>query len=177
MIGATIFFTQAQYLYQNDVGQDIVTTPRDAGLSYEDVWLDAAPEVKLHGWFVPHPSARGTVLLFHGNASSIGNWLEWPRLFHHLGYAAFIIDYRGFGRSTGTPSEQGTHEDASAAWRYLTATRGITAKDIVIVGHLLGGAVAAELAARVTPRALVLQSTFTAFPDLAADIYPWLPTR
>jgi len=178
-VGLTLllFFTQARYIYQPDVGRDITSTPRDASLAYEDVWLDVAPGVRLHGWFLPHPAARGAVLFFHGNAGSIAGRLGWLRLFHDLGYATFIIDYRGFGRSSGKPDEQGTYADASAAWRYLTATRGIAAQDVVIVGESLGGAVAAELAARVSPRALVLQSTFTSIPDLAADIYPWLPVR
>lgn len=177
-IGLTLllFFTQARYIYQTDVGRDITTTPRDANLAYEEVWLDATPGVKLHGWFLPHPTARGTVLFFHGNAGSIAR-LDWLRLFHDLGYATFIIDYRGFGRSTGKPDEQGTYTDASTAWRYLTTTRGIAAHDVVIVGESLGGAVATELATRVSPRALVLQSTFTSIPDLAAGIYPWLPVR
>lgn len=177
-VGLTLllFFTQARYIYQTEVGRDITSTPQDARLAYEEVWLDAAPGVTLHAWFLPHPAARGTVLFFHGNAGSIAR-LDWLRLFHDLGYATFIVDYRGFGRSTGQPDEQGTYDDASAAWRYLTTTRGIAAHDVVIVGESLGGAVAAELATRVSPRALVLQSTFTSIPDLAADIYPWLPVR
>src|SRR5690606_12735271 len=129
------------------------------------------------GWFVGRPEPKGVALILHGNAGSIALRLDWLRMFHDLGYARFIIDYRGYGRSSGTPTEQGTYEDARLAWSHLVTERGFAARDIVLFGESLGGAIAAHVAARETPRALVLHSTFTSIPDLAAQIYRFLPVR
>src|SRR6185436_14011406 len=85
--------------------------------------------------------------------------------------------YRGYGRSTGSPSEEGTYRDARASWDYLRHARTAGEEDIVVVGESLGGAVAAWLAARERPRAVVLASTFTSIPDLGAQVYPFLPVR
>lgn len=172
-----VFFAQARLIYYPQIGRDVTTTPRAVGLTYEDVWLESSPTVKIHGWFVPHRAAKGTVLFFHGNAGSIALRLDWLRMFHALGYAVLIVDYQGYGRSAGEPSEQGTYADASAAWNYVTRVRAVPAKDVVIAGESLGAAVAAELAARTAPRALVIQSTFTSVPDLAAELYRFLPMR
>ena len=83
---------------------------------------------------------------------------------------------REFG-SDGKATEEGTYLDAEAAWRYLTTKRGIPEQDIVIFGRSLGGAIAAQLAMKNPPRALVLESTFTSVPDVGAKKYPFLPVR
>jgi fermentation-respiration switch protein FrsA (DUF1100 family) len=135
---------------------------------------------KLDGWHVPVRTdvpARALVILFHGNAGNIGHRLDYLRMFHDLGYASLIIDYRGYGRSSGTPSEDGTYLDAAAAWHHATQTLGYPEGKIVVFGESMGGAVAAQLAASKQPAALVLASTFTSVPDLGAEIYPWLPVR
>lgn len=172
-----VYLFQARLLYFPQVARAVHVTPERIGLAFDDVWLKSAPDVDIHGWYVPHARARGTVLFFHGNAGSIALRLDWLRMFHDLGYAVFIIDYRGYGRSRGEPDEQGTYADATAAWTHLTAVRRIAPGDIVIVGESLGGAVAAELASRTRPRAVILQSTFTSIPALAGEIYPFLPVR
>jgi uncharacterized protein len=172
-----VFVFQARLVYFPEMGRNVPATPLAIGLPFEEVWLDAAPDVRLHGWFVPRSDARGVALIFHGNAGSIGLRLDWLRMFHDLGYASLIVDYRGYGRSTGAPSEQGTYDDASAAWDHLIRARGWNPGDIVIVGESLGGSIAAQLAARTSPRALVIQSGFTSVPDLAGQIYWFLPVR
>lgn len=176
-LALAIYLFQARLVYFPQIARDVTTTPRVIGLAYEEVWLESAPGVRIHGWFVPRAAPKGTVVFFHGNAGSIGLRVDWLRMFHDLGYAALVVDYRGYGRSEGEPSERGTYEDATAAWDHLVRTRGVAPGDIVIVGESLGGAIAAELAARTSPRALVIQSTFTSVPDLAAELYPFLPVR
>ena len=94
-----------------------------------------------------------------------------------MGLNVLIIDYRGYGRSTGKPSEQGLYRDAEAAWHYLTRSRGIDAKEIVLFGRSMGGAVATWLAAETQPAAVIVESTFTSVPDMAAKLYPLLPVR
>jgi pimeloyl-ACP methyl ester carboxylesterase len=89
----------------------------------------------------------------------------------------FIIDYRGYGQSEGRPNEAGTYLDAEAAWRYLVEDRGIEPKQIIAFGRSLGGAVAAWLAIEHPPKGLILESTFTSVPDMAARQFPFLPVR
>lgn len=157
--------------------RELAATPRAIGLDYEDVRLVAEDGVRLHGWFVPALAARATVLHFHGNAGNISHRLERLALFRKLGLNVFLIDYRGYGQSEGRPSEQGTYRDARAAWGYLTAARGLAPATVVLHGESLGGAVAAWLAARTSPGALIVESNFTSAANLGAEVYPWLPVR
>ena len=172
-----VFLFQSRLVYFPDTGRESSATPRDAGLKYEEVWLNTDDEESLHAWFVPAPQPRGTVLLFHGNAGNISHRLEYLLMLNRLGYSSFILDYRGYGKSSGKPSEQGTYWDAEAAWRYLTVTQKIEPRRIALLGESLGGAVAAWLASRQQPGALVLASVFTSLPDIGAEIYPFLPVR
>ena len=172
-----VFFFQSSLIYYPHIGREMVATPRTYGLDYEELEIVTEDGEKLAAWWVAVPQARGTVLILHGNAGNISHRIEYLRMFHRLGYASLIVDYRGYGRSTGSPSEEGTYRDAFAAWRHLTEQRGISARDIVLFGESLGGAVASWLAARHAPRALVLASTFTSVPDLGAQIYWFLPVR
>ncbi|MDP1708177.1 MAG: alpha/beta hydrolase [Gammaproteobacteria bacterium] len=172
-----VFLFQSWLVYFPGIGREYAATPQDAGLDYEEVQLDTGDGESLHAWFIPAPQSRGTVLLFHGNAGNISHRLEYLPMFHRLGYSSFIFDYRGYGKSSGSPSEQGTYRDAEAAWRYLTVTRKIEPRCIALLGESLGGAVAAWLAARQQPGALVLASVFTSVPDMGAEVYPFLPVR
>jgi fermentation-respiration switch protein FrsA (DUF1100 family) len=176
-IALLLFFMQSRLLYYPEIGRDITSTPQAVGLDFEEVWLDAGEGVRLHGWYVGREGAKAVALILHGNAGSIALRLDWLRMFHQLGYASFIVDYRGYGRSTGSPGEHGTYDDARRAWEYLTGIRGWNGHDVVLLGESLGGAVAAHLAARVRPRALVLHSAFTSVPDMAAQLYRFLPVR
>ncbi|MFP4560086.1 MAG: alpha/beta hydrolase [Thiohalorhabdus sp.] len=177
-VALAVYFGQARLLYYpNTPGREVTATPAEAGLDYEPVTLEAADGVSLDGWFVPARPERGVVAFFHGNAGNIGHRLDTLRLLNDLGLSTLIIDYRGYGRSGGRPSESGTYRDAEAAWRHLVADRGVPPERIVLFGRSLGAAVAAELAARHRPGALVLESPFTSVPDLAAEIYPYLPVH
>lgn len=155
----------------------LITTPRVLGVDYEDVFLTTEDGVHLHGWFVPTPSPRATLLFLHGNGGNISHRIDKIDIFRRLGLNVFIVDYRGYGRSGGRPSEDGTYLDARAAWSYLMQTRAIPASRMVVYGESLGSAVAIELAVEQTPRAVMIESGFTSIPDLGAEIYPWLPVR
>jgi fermentation-respiration switch protein FrsA (DUF1100 family) len=177
VLAAVLFLFQSRFVYYPDVGRNIIGTPKDHGLDYESVRIDTEDGEKLHGWFVPSKDATATVLFFHGNAGNISTRLGYLLMFYRLGYNTFIIDYRGYGESSGTPSEQGTYRDAQAAWRYLTEQRNIPSNRIVLLGESLGGAVATWLAVREKPALLVLASAFTSVADMAEAIYPFLPTH
>lgn len=176
LVAGFLWLAQPQLLFQPATA--ILRTPAQAGLDHEPVRVRTDDGVTLAGWYLPAEDPRAPVVLFlHGNAGNIGDRIESLRQFRDAGAAVLIIDYRGYGDSEGSPSEQGTYRDARAAWDWLTRQRGVPAGRIVVFGRSLGGAVAAHLAARVRPAGLVLESTFTSVPDLAAELYPWLPAR
>jgi fermentation-respiration switch protein FrsA (DUF1100 family) len=152
-------------------------TPRALGIEHEDISLTTDDGVHLHGWFVPAPQARATVLFLHGNGGNVSHRLDKIDIFRRLALNVFIIDYRGYGKSGGKPSEDGTYRDARTAWNYLTRTRAIPVSRIVIYGESLGAAVALNLAREHPPRALIVDSSFLSVPDLGAELYPWLPVR
>ncbi len=173
-----VFVSQSRMIFYPEIpSRKIMMTPEQIGLVYEPVQLVTDDGVKLDAWFLPREHARGVLLFFHGNAGNISHRLDSLQLFHDLGLAVLIFDYRGYGRSEGRISEQGTYRDAEAAWRYLTEQRNIPARDIILFGRSLGAAVATQLATRHTPGALMIESAFTSVPDMAADIYPFLPVR
>lgn len=173
-----LFFMQGRLLfYPNLPSRKITATPAKIGLSYEPVTITTRDDVRINGWFVPAQKARGVLLFFHGNAGNISHRLDSLAIFHRLGLSTLIIDYRGYGESGGRISEEGTYLDAEASWRYLTETKGIAPKEIVIFGRSLGGAVAANLATRTSPAGLILESVFSSVPDMAAQLYPVFPVR
>ncbi|MES9935863.1 MAG: alpha/beta hydrolase [Sedimenticola sp.] len=177
-IALFLFFTQSSMIYYPNLpSRKISYTPDQFGLPYENVTITTGDDIELHGWFLPVESPRATLLFFHGNAGNISHRMDSLTLFHRLGLQTLIIDYRGYGQSEGRPSEQGTYLDAEAAWRYLTERRGIDASGIVLFGRSLGGAVAAQLASRREVMGLVIESSFTSVPDLASELYPFLPVR
>ena len=170
-----VYFNQSYLVYFPE--KQIGNTPGAIGLDYTAVNIATGDGETLHGWWVPVADAKGTVLFFHGNAGNISHRINYLAMFKQLGYNTLLFDYRGYGQSSGTPSESGTYLDAQAAWRYLIEIQGIVPERIVLFGESLGGAVAAWLAAREKPGLLALVSTFTSVPDLAAEIYPFLPVR
>lgn len=173
-----LYLCQARFVYFPDMpSRQVEENPADAGLAFESLQLITEDGEKLDGWYVPAQNPRATLLYLHGNGGNIGHRVGIIEVFHRLGLNVLIIDYRGYGRSTGQPTEDGTYRDAEASWRYLTEQRHIPAYDIVLYGESLGGAVAAWLAQRHTPRALLLYATFTSVPDMAHKLYPFLPTR
>lgn len=175
---ALIYFRQSALVFQPDVDRNIRASPADIGLTFAPLKLPTADGEILDGWYVPTQNkARGLVVLFHGNAGSIAQRLDYLRMFHDLGFATLMLDYRGYGLSSGSPSEEGTYLDATAIWRHATQALGFPAGRIVLFGESLGGGVATKLATEVRPAALVLASTFTSLPDVGADLYPLLPIR
>jgi len=148
------------------------------GLGQEDVWLQSADGTKLHGWYVPDKKPAAFVLFCHGNAGNLTHREYILRSLRDVvGVSVFIVDYRGYGRSEGRPSEAGLLADARAARRWLAKRAGIAESQLVLMGESLGGAVAVDLAADGGARGLILESTFSSLKDVAAYHYPWLPLR
>lgn len=153
-------------------------TPQQFNLRYQDVWLNTDDGIHLHGWFMPsRKPIEVTVLLLHGNAGNISNRLEKYAVLLDLGVDVFAFDYRGYGSSTGTPSEDGLYRDALAAYRYLTVQRSIAPGKLILYGESLGTAIATELATQVPCGGVILEEAFTSAADVALQMYPFLPMR
>jgi uncharacterized protein len=150
------------------------------GRPWEDVAFEAKDGTALNGWFFPAATNRpyGTyALLFcHGNAGNICHRLESYDVLLETGINVFGFDYRGYGVSSGRPSEEGTYQDAVAAYEWLIR-KGFSSEKILVWGESLGGAVATELGVRVPIGGVILQSTFTSVPALGAELFPFLPVK
>lgn len=158
-------------------GKSIAATPADFDLSYEEARIATDDGESLGAWFIPGPEGPKpgsglTLLFFHGNAGNISHRLDSVAVFHQLGLDVLIVDYRGYGQSTGRPSVDGTLLDADAAWEWLRLHKGLTPDRLVIFGRSLGGGPASYLAARIKPRGLILESTFTCLHDVATGMFP-----
>ena len=172
---ALILF-QKKIIYQPTY--EIALTPKAANLDYQEIHLHPNDTDTVMGWYVPciNP-CFGTLVFFHGNAGNMGDRIDSTALFHELGFNVLLIDYRGFGQSTGHPSEANSYEDGECALRYLIDTHGLKYEDMVLLGRSLGGGIATELAIRHPIRALMLESTYTSIPEVAQDVYPLFPIK
>ena len=148
------------------------------GLPIEDAWFDASDGVRLHGWYVARSQPLAYVLFCHGNGGNITHRIDVLRaMYDRVGASVLIFDYRGYGRSAGSPSEAGVLADARAARDWLARRAKIDPREVVLMGESLGGAVAVDLAAADGARALILENSFNNLPDVAAYHFPWLPVR
>ncbi len=175
---AMVYFRQPHYVYVPDRTVDM--TPSDIGIDFEDVRLAVGEGETVAGWFVAAKEGGAdlpVVLMLHGNGGDIANRMGYVSTLHENGFDGLFIDYRGYGESTGEPTEQNTYEDALAAWRYLTETRGIAPERVIVLGRSLGGAVASWLATEVNPRGVVMESAFASAPAMAGVMFPFLPVR
>ena len=143
-------------------------TPSDLGLAYQKVSMTATDGTKIHGWHVPGES-RTTLLWLHGNAGNISHRVDnIAMLIQKTGIGVFIIDYRGYGRSEGKPSEKGLYMDAEAAFEHMTTDLGLgPEEDIVLFGRSLGVGVAVEMATRYRVRSVVVESGFTSVREMS----------
>jgi fermentation-respiration switch protein FrsA (DUF1100 family) len=155
------------------------TTPQAEGLAYQDARFPASDGVPLHGWLIPAPDARVTLVWFHGNAGNIGDRVHNIGFLHRtLRANVFIFDYRGYGQSGGRLldlSEEATYRDGAGALAYLRARSDVARTRLVYFGRSLGAAVAVELARTHPPAGLILETAFTTLKDVARVHYPFVP--
>jgi len=178
ILSLLLFVLYVRYLEETSIffpEKDILRNPKQIGLEYDDIYFKARDGVKLHGWFVKKPGAKSTVIFFHGNAGNISDRLEKIALLSKLGLNVFIIDYRGFGKSEGKPSESGIYLDAKAAFDHVAGRDDVSKEKIVIYGVSLGGAVAVDLAVRLDAGYLLVDSSFSSARDVAKRMYPFVP--
>lgn len=163
----------------------IQTSPDRLGLKYEDVHFPSgsgAEQGELDAWWIPSERSEAlTILYLHGNDKNIGHArnVDSAARLHNMGYNVFMVDYRGYGKSTGgLPNEAKVYEDAESAWNYLTRQRAYDPKRIFIYGHSLGGAIAIDLAVHHPEAAgVIAESTFTSMVDIGKLKYSLLPVE
>lgn len=149
-----------------------------ANLAFEDIYFEAEDQTKLHGWLVEHPEPRAYILFFHGNGEDVARLAPLLADYSQRFQATiFAIDYRGYGKSEGSPNEPGIMLDAEAALNTFTERVGKQPEDIVLYGRSLGGAAAVHLAGKSGAKALVIERTFSRMVDAAAALYWWAPVR
>ncbi len=172
---ADLYFYQEKYVYHPE--KIWKATPASEGLPYENLTLRSSDGVRLSAWYIASQVSKGSVIVLHGNARNMSSDLDAVKMFHGLGFNVLIVDYRGYGKSEGSPDEQGTYRDAQAAWDWLVRSKQESPDRIVICGRSLGAAIAVELALKSAPRALILEAAFTSLPDAAQDLYPYFPVK
>ena len=154
----------------------ILRWPAEVGLTAREVTIETDDGERLHGWFVASEArSRGHVLFLHGNGGNIADRLDHASSLSRAGFDVLLFDYRGYGHSSGRPSEEGTYRDARAAREALLRQDEVEPSRVVYVGESLGGAVALALALDAPPLGVVLQSAFTSVREMAREHYPYLP--
>ena len=154
--------------------REYAAVPEDFGLKAEKLTVESAGGVKLAGWWI-HGDGRRALLFFHGNAGNVSHRLERSKmLVEALGLDIFLVDYRGYGASTGRPSEEGLYADAEVIFQAAIA-RGFRPEQIVLFGESLGCAVAVEMAAKHPCRAAILETPFLSIAAMARRYYPFIP--
>jgi fermentation-respiration switch protein FrsA (DUF1100 family) len=154
---------------------DYQAAPEDFGLRAETLEIPSSDGVRLAGWWI-RGNGSTALLYFHGNGGDISHRLERTKmLVESLGLDVFLVDYRGYGKSSGSPSETGLCADGEAIYDAARA-RGFTPEHIVLFGESLGGAVAVETALKKPARAIILEAAFLSIPKMAKTIYPFLPS-
>ncbi len=154
--------------------RELASSPREHGLLADELTLATDDGERLSGWWI-HGEGTRALLFFHGNAGNAADRLERAGILNaRFGLDVFLVDYRGYGRSTGSPSEEGLYRDARAIYR-AALERGFAAERIVLFGESLGSAVAVELAGEVPVGAVVLETPFLSIREMAREHYPWAP--
>eukprot|EP00047_Mylnosiga_fluctuans_P009652 m.12402 g.12402 ORF g.12402 m.12402 type:complete len:374 (+) comp2727_c0_seq2:74-1195(+) len=182
---AVCYLCQRQFIYFPNVpvtSRTFVQTPGAMGMSFENVFLQTTDRVKLNAMFIHRQDAdvakRPTVLYLHGNAGNIGHQLVCAKGFHALcGFNVFLLEYRGYGKSEGSPSEEGFRKDAQTAIEYLLSRSDVCRDQIILFGRSIGGAVALDIAAdprfRGLLTAVMVENTFTSIHAVSALYVPW----
>ena len=164
-----IYFAQRRMQYFPD-SSEVAPPSGDDLKALEELDLTTADQVRLKGWYWPG-KLQDNILMFHGNAGHRGHRLDWARGFHELGFGVFLLDYRGYGGSEGSPTEQGLYLDAEAALEWLLQKTG----RVIYLGESLGSGPAIELALRHRPAGIVLHAPLTSAVEVGQLAYPFLP--
>lgn len=173
-----LIFIYVKYIESRSIflpTRELEFNPGYINLAFEDIYIKTDDGLKINGWFIPANNPKYTVIFFHGNGGNIGHRLEKISLLNKIGINNFIIDYRGYGRSQGKPSEAGLYLDAKAAYDYLINVRKINPENIILYGESIGTAVVIDLAAKVKVKAVILEGGFTSGKEMARNVFSLIP--
>lgn len=169
MVSSLLLTLERSFLYFPD--RLLATTPAAVGVHAEEVWVEASDGVRLHGYWLPGRGERALVWM-HGDAGNIGHRLPNARLLRdRFGLDQLLVDYRGYGRSQGWPSEAGLYRDGLAMYA-ATMARGYRPEQVVLYGRSLGAAVAVAVARQQPVGTVMLETPFLSIPTLARVLYP-----
>lgn len=174
---ALLFLT---FLFQDQLlfhpSSQIVQTPQSMGIEAEDFWVETEDGVRIHGWYFSHENSDQVIVLSHGNAGNISNRISIAETLLETGAAVLMYDYRGYGKSEGSPTEKGLQKDIEAVIDGLRVEKRYEEEQIFLYGRSLGGAVAAYGATKYNVGGLVLDSAFINLQSMVQDVYPFVPT-
>lgn len=160
-------------LYVFRPSRDVLKTPADLGIPYEQCFIDTRDGCRLAAWHLCPENPLGSIVYFHGSTGNLGILSELLSLFYRSGLQVFAVDYRGYGWSTGVPSEKGVFEDAASTVAYFDANFRKFQVPVVYWGRSLGGCIASFAAKRLPPNGLILETTFPSKVSLMEE-YPQL---
>ena len=161
--------------------KEFYSSPAQEGIEHEEVFIETLDGQELYGYFFPGRRSPGTspadkvVIYLHGNAQNVGDWYPaCTEIQKHVPINFLLVDYRGYGKSTGKPTIEGVVRDAQSMYKFLIK-RGYVSDDISLYGRSIGGAIALELAVREKVKSVVVQSSFSSLRDIAKEVYPFIP--
>lgn len=178
LLGILLIISYIKYIENRGIyfpDRSVEFYPSGINLPFSDKYFQTEDGIEINGWFIPNSNAKYTLLFLHGNAGNISHRLEKLQILWGTGLNIFIIDYRGYGKSKGRPSESGFYLDAKAGYDYLVNNLRIPPKQIILYGESLGTAVAVDLASKYKAKAIILEGVFSSGRDFGKKVYPFLP--
>jgi len=173
---AGLYFNQNSMVFVPS--REMVMTPDEVNMRYEDIYIEVAPGENINAWYIPaNDSSAPTVLFCHGNTGNISHRIYSAQFLNGLGANLLLFDCRGYGMSDGAPSEENAYADAAAAYNWLVNEKGINPSNLFIFGRSLGGALVVELALHVECAGVIVESSFTSAHDMGQRMFPYLPTK
>lgn len=140
--------------------------PSDLPDGVENIFIKTTDNEHIEIWKLEVPGSKKVALIFHGNGGDVANFFPYQKYFQSIGISSYGVDYRGYGKSSGWPSEKGLYIDGKSAMNYLLKHENSSEKDVIVVGISIGSGAAAHVAKHSSPGALVIFSPFTSLPDL-----------
>ena len=175
---AYIYISQDRMFYFPT--KDFAVNPADYDLKFQDVFINVGQDETIHGWYFPqaqNPKSARTVLFCHGNGGNISHRFETVIFLLQRGVNVMMFDYRGYGRSSGRPTETNTYDDVRAVYDWLISEKNVKPNDIIVFGRSLGGAVAVDLASKVSCGGLIVESSFDSATEMAKGYFPFFPAE
>lgn len=174
-LSANLIYMEKRETYHPD--KNMYITPQNIGILYDDENFSAEDGQIINGWFIPAHDAKATILYCPGSRGNLCDQMARIKFFHDMKVNLMIFDYRGYGKNSGKPTEQGLYKDARAAYDFLISRKDIDKDRIVVLGESLGGAVAADLCLNRKVSALILESSIVSLATQAKRMYPFLPVE